>query len=88
MTFQRYYGFEFMEGLLAAMTAVDPAKRPTIEEVVENFSHIRNSLSGFKLRSLVTSREDPTLTATFLRGAQALRAVQNIISRKPAIPDP
>jgi hypothetical protein len=87
MTFQRYYGFEFMEGLLAAMTAVDPAKRSTIEEVVENFSHIRNSLSGFKLRSLIT-RKDPTLTATFLRGAQALRAVQNIISRKPAIPDP
>ena len=71
-----------------AMTANDPAKRPAIEEVIKEFSHIRNSLSESKLRSLITSRYKSTLTNTFLRGAQALRTVQNIISRKPAIPEP
>ena len=77
-----------MEWLVGAMTAEDPARRPTIEEVVEFFSRIRYSLSESKLRSLITSRKDPTLTTTFLRGAQAFRTVQNIISRKPAIPEP
>ena len=77
-----------MEWLVSAMMAEDPARRPTIEEVVEFFSRIRYSLSELKLRSLITSRKDPTLTTTFLRGAQALRTVQNIISRKSAIPEP
>ena len=77
-----------MEWLVGEMMAEDPARRPTIERVVELFSQIRYSLRESKLRSLITSRKDRTLTTTFLRGAQALRTVQNIISRKPAIPEP
>jgi hypothetical protein len=77
-----------MEEVVGAMTAVDPAKRPTIEEVVGKFSHIRESLSEFKLRSLVVSRKDPTLITTYRYTRQAIRTLQYIILQKPAIPDP
>ncbi len=70
------------------MTAKDPAKRPTIEVVVERFSHIRNSFSEFKLRSLITSRKDPTIITTYRYTRQAIRTLQYIILQKPAIPDP
>ena len=43
-----------MKELVDAMTAVDPGKRPTIEEVVAKFSRIRESLSAFKLRFPIT----------------------------------
>ena len=47
---QKYNGFEFMKELVDAMTAVDPGKRLTIEEVVANFSRICESSRAFKLR--------------------------------------
>jgi hypothetical protein len=77
-----------MEGLVGAMTTVDPARRPTIEEVVEKFSHIRESLGEFKLRSLITSRRDPTIVTTYRYTRQAIRTLQYIILQKPSIPDP
>ena len=77
-----------MEELVGEMTAVDPAKRPSIEEVAEKFSHIRNSLGEFKLRSLITSRKDPTLITSYRYTCQAIRTLQYIILQKPAIPDP
>ena len=57
-TFQKFNGFEFMKGLVDAMTAVDPEKRPTIEEVVANFSHICESASTFKLRVPITDNRN------------------------------
>jgi hypothetical protein len=77
-----------MEELVGAMTAVYPAKRPVIEEVVEKFTHIRNSQSEFKLRSLIASRKDPTLITTYRYTCQAIRTLQYIVLQKPAIPDP
>lgn len=77
-----------MEELVNAMTAVDPAKRPAIEEVVKKFSYIRNSLGKFKLRSLITSRKDPALITTYRYTCQAIRTLQYIILQRPAIPDP
>ncbi len=77
-----------MEELVGAMTAEVPAKRPTIEEVIVKISHIRNSLSEFKLRSLITSRKHPTLITTYRYTRQAIRTLQYIILQKPAIPDP
>jgi len=84
---KRYNGFEFMDELVGAMTAVDPAKRPTIEGVITKFSLIRDLLSEWKLRSLITSRRDPTLITTFRYTPHAIRTAQYIILQKPAIPD-
>ena len=87
LRYQKYYGFDFMQDLIGEMTHVDPAKRPSIEEVVAEFSRIRESLSGFKLRSTIIAKDDPVLNSMFRRARQALRTVRYICSHKAAIPD-
>ncbi|KAH9971422.1 kinase-like domain-containing protein [Lactifluus volemus] len=54
----KYHGFEFMEDLISSMTREDPAMRPQIEEVLQNFARNRASLSKAKLRSVITPRKD------------------------------
>lgn len=76
-----------MQDLIAEMTHINPAKRPLIEEVVAKFSRIRESLSGFKLRSPIISKHKPSLFSMFQRAQQALRTVQYMFSHKAAIPD-
>ena len=87
MVFQVSNGFEFMMGLVDAMTDEDPEKRPVIEEVISRFSRIRNSLSSFKLRSPITFKQDPSLMTTLRYARQAVRTTQYIICKKTAIPD-
>ena len=84
--FQVYNGFAFMKGLVDAMTDEDPWKRPKIEEVISRFSHIRASLSRFKLRSLITAKKDPSIITTFRYTRQVFRTVEYILMRKAAIP--
>ena len=76
-----------MQDLIDEMTHVDPAKRPSIEEVVARFSRIRESLSGFKLRSTIIAKHDPSLFSMFRRARQALRTARYIFSNKAAIPE-
>ena len=52
------FGFEFLRPLLSDMIQEDPAKRPTIDEVVSRFDMIVKGLSSWKLRSRVVSRKD------------------------------
>lgn len=85
---QKYDGFEFMQDLVNEMTHINPAKRPLIEDVVAKFSRIRESLSGFKLRSALTSKHEPSLFTMFRRAKQALLTAHYVFSRKAAIPDP
>ena len=85
--FQVYNGFDFMIGLVDAMTDEDPEKRPVIEDVISRFSHIRNSLSGFKLRSPITFKQDHSLIATLRYACQAVRTARYIVCKKAAIPD-
>ncbi|KAJ7680932.1 hypothetical protein DFH06DRAFT_1278703 [Mycena polygramma] len=80
----KLYGFEFMKPLVDAMVAEDPAKRPTIDQVVERFVSIRSSLGFWKLRShVVKARGFPRLSRPlkhwYLRVGHTLRRV-------PAIP--
>ena len=81
-----YNGFEFMVELADAMTDENPAERPTIEEVISRFSCIRDSLSRFKLRSLITSKKDRSLITKYRYVRQVARTVGYIILRKAAIP--
>ena len=85
---QKYRGLEFMRELVDAMTEVNPAKRPTIEEVVETFDGIRCSLSTVKLRSPITSKDDPTIIIMFRHARQLTRTLLYVMQRKPAIPVP
>jgi len=88
LTFQEYNGFGFMEGLVDSMMLEYPGTQPRIEEIIEEFSRIRGSLSADKLRSPITPRNDPSIISAFRYTSQAIRTIRYTISEKPAIPDP
>ena len=77
-----------MEDLVAAMTSERPEDRPRIEDVIERFTTIRNSLSKTKLRSALTSKKLPRIIGAVQNAGQYLRTTQYILLRKAAIPDP
>ena len=85
---QKYNGFEFIEELVDAMRNDRPTERPTIEEVVEKFDSIRRSLSPVKLRSPITSKEDPMIFTMFRHAIQLARTLRYVIQRRPAVPVP
>ena len=76
-----------MQDLTDEMTHINPAQRPSIEEVIAKFSRIRESLSGFKLRSPIIAKHDPSLSSMFRHARQALRTGEYIFSHKAAIPE-
>ena len=77
-----------MQDLVNEMTHVNPVKRPLIEDVVEQFSNIRKSLSEFKLRSPLISKTNRTLFTILRHTKQALLTLQYILTHKAAIPEP
>ena len=77
-----------MEDLINAMTLDDPAKRPRIEEVLENFALVRASrLSNGKLRFPILSKDVPKLFRVLQQARQSLRTLQYVMSHYPAIPN-
>ncbi len=85
---KKCYGFEFIEDLIDLMTLEDPVRRPRIEEVLQRFIKIRESLSKSKLRSPIVSRKSPTVLGLVQRARQSIRTIQYIVSGRPSIPDP
>lgn len=83
---QVYNGFEFMLDLVDEMTKENPVDRPTIEEVITMFSSIRDSLSEYKLRSLIMAKKDPRIITTYRYARQVVRTVEYLILQKAAIP--
>lgn len=77
-----------MEGLITAMTRERPEERPRIEDVIRQFTIIRESLSKTKLRSALTSIKLPRAICLAQEAVQHVRTIQYILSRKAAIPDP
>jgi hypothetical protein len=75
-----------MKELVDAMTDANPAKRPTIEEVIEKFDRIRRSLNAVKLRSPVRPKNDPTLFSICRHAMQLSRTLLYVIKGRPAIP--
>ena len=75
-----------MRELVDAMTDEDPAKRPTIEDVIEKFDEIRSSLSSVKLRSPIISKKEPTLFTIFRHARRLTRTLFYVIQRIPAVP--
>ncbi|KAF8265700.1 kinase-like domain-containing protein [Lactarius quietus] len=80
-------GFEFMEELVASMTQDNPAERPSIEDVLREFSRIQASLSKTKLRSAITSKNTPKVFGIIRQAGQSVRTLRYIVSRRPAIPN-
>jgi hypothetical protein len=69
-----------MEDLIGRMTHEDPARRPQIEQVLQNFTNIHRSLSKSKLRSVITPRNVPEVFGLVFAGQAKLRST--ILSRK------
>ncbi|KIM75904.1 hypothetical protein PILCRDRAFT_13113 [Piloderma croceum F 1598] len=57
---REYKGFDFMRPLLLAMVHKDPAKRPTIDQVINRFTEMCKELGTFKLRARVGPRDERT----------------------------
>ncbi len=76
-----------MKDLVASMTQDDPSKRPLIEDVLQEFVRIRESLRKSKLRSAITSKNVPKVFKIFRRARQSVWTVWYTMSRRPAIPD-
>lgn len=60
-------GFEFIEPLINDMVQRDPAKRPTMADVVSRFEKLSSSLSEWKLSSRVIDRNE-SVVMKFIRG--------------------
>ncbi|KAI0363375.1 hypothetical protein BV20DRAFT_958445 [Pilatotrama ljubarskyi] len=80
--------FAFMRDLVGDMVQDDPAKRPTIDEVVERFDKLRASLGERKLRSRVVHKKDSSIVGFFRTIRHVYRTTEYILTRKPAIPTP
>jgi len=77
-----------MQELVDAMRRDDPARRPTIEEVIKRFARISTSLSTSKLRSAITLKDDPVTVTALQRARQFIRTLLYVVHRRAAIPLP
>ncbi|KZT10924.1 uncharacterized protein LAESUDRAFT_644190 [Laetiporus sulphureus 93-53] len=85
---RKYYGLEFMEKLIEDMVQDDPAKRPTIDDVVSRFDEIRNSLKRSTLRSRLVAKNEDVIIRVLMGLQHAFRTTSFVVRRLPAIPTP
>ncbi|EPQ53169.1 hypothetical protein GLOTRDRAFT_79257 [Gloeophyllum trabeum ATCC 11539] len=81
-------GFGFMERLVADMVQDDPAKRPTMDEVVARFQAIQMSLSSWKLRSRVPERDELAIVEAYRALVHWKRRLWYVLRGVPAVPLP
>lgn len=85
-------GFDFMQRLVVDMTQEDPAKRPTMEQVLVRFETVVNSLDKWTLGSRVVDKSEFFLT-TVIRsvphvGMQVGSMLKEKILRRSGNPAP
>ncbi|KIJ07482.1 hypothetical protein PAXINDRAFT_173469 [Paxillus involutus ATCC 200175] len=85
---QTQRGFEFMQPLVADMIQADPAKRPTMDEVVARFDSIRRGLSAWKLRSRVVDKDEDVFERLTRTISHWTRRIGFVARGVPAIPAP
>ncbi|KAI0364340.1 kinase-like protein [Pilatotrama ljubarskyi] len=79
---------DFMVNLIGDMVQDDPAKRPTIDEVVERYDKLRASLSTRTLRSRIVHKKDSNIVGFLRTIRHVYRTIEYIVTRTPAIPTP
>ncbi|KAJ3480772.1 hypothetical protein NLI96_g8117 [Meripilus lineatus] len=87
---QKTRGLEFIIPLVSDMVQDDPAKRPTMDEVVSRYDRMINTLSSLRLRSrLVERHEGPWfLFPTFRTVAHIYRTTIHVFTFRSPIPRP
>ncbi|KAG2745894.1 hypothetical protein P692DRAFT_20865341 [Suillus brevipes Sb2] len=81
-----YRGLGFMEPLISDMLQTDPAKRPTMDEVMSRFVPTYNALSPWKLRSRAVMKEEWLIMLPFRELFHWVRCLRFLWRRLPAIP--
>ncbi|TRM70247.1 kinase-like domain-containing protein [Schizophyllum amplum] len=84
----RKRGVEFMAPLAADMVHADPAKRPTMDKVVERYNAILTGLSTGKLRSRLKKSGDSAPHAVYLSLVHCRRRLGFMLRGVPALPKP
>lgn len=85
---QKYGCLEFMRPLVDDMVQEEPAKRPTVDDVVVRFDILMGSLSSWRLRGRLPPRNELWLFRAFRAIAHAFRTVYYILTFRPALPRP
>ncbi|KAI0073864.1 hypothetical protein K474DRAFT_1686011 [Panus rudis PR-1116 ss-1] len=81
-------GVEFMEPLVNDMVQDDPSKRPTIDEVVQRFNSIQNSLPWWKLRSRLVDKKEDGFNRFIRNFRHRYRTFLHILAFRSALPTP
>jgi len=77
-----------MEPLVTDMVQADPAKRPTMEDVVTRFSEIKRKLNTWKLRSRIAQKDELWPLTIWRSVCHWYFTVGYVVGRKVAIPEP
>ncbi|KAI0358584.1 hypothetical protein OH77DRAFT_1449121 [Trametes cingulata] len=85
---QGYRGLEFLAPLAEDMIHTDPAKRPTIQDVVRRFDELVKSLGSWKLRSRLVPLDEDASDRFDRTVVHIFRTARYVLTRKPAIPLP
>ncbi|KAI0041334.1 hypothetical protein FA95DRAFT_1501637 [Auriscalpium vulgare] len=85
---QKYYGFEWLEPLVADMCHEDPSMRPPIGVVASRFAEVSGALTNWKLRARLVGRKDSFIFGPFRWIRHVYRTTGYIITRTPAVPMP
>jgi len=81
-------GVEFIQPLVDDMVQDDPAKRPTIDQVVVRFADMSGKLGSWHLRSRLIPRDEYWIVRMYRSIRHIFRTIGYIITRRPAIPTP
>ena len=77
-----------MEALIADMVQEDPKMRPSMDEVVNRFSEIKNRLNTWKLRSRMARSNGIWPVTAWRTVGHWHRTIGYVLTRKPALPEP
>jgi len=83
---QKYYGLDFMDGLVKDMLSEDPSQRPTMTAVVARFEDIRAALTSRTMRRRLIDRREDGAAKLFLSIWHVFRSARYIVRRLPARP--
>ncbi|TCD65335.1 hypothetical protein EIP91_002773 [Steccherinum ochraceum] len=88
MFLEQFDGFEFIAPLINDMVNDDPAKRPTMKEVVSRFDDIRGRLHWWTLRARLAPKNEE-IPLWILNSLLYLYIVTlDILYRRPSVPTP
>ncbi|KAI0665383.1 kinase-like domain-containing protein [Trametes maxima] len=85
---EEYKGLDFMAPLVRTMVRVEPATRPTMDEVSKRFDMLLKSLSPWKLRSRLAPRYELWILKYCRVAAHASRTLYQLMTFRPALPHP